>query len=316
MKKQTKFNLLLGIGLLVLTALSSCQKNGYKNNVPDNAAITAAAAIQVAGASVTTTAAATPSGVVTTPVTTSGIFIVNCYPPGAKRDSISSITALPDTITKYLTANYTGYTFQKAFKITSASGSAEGYVVVINFNNKPVGLKFNAAGVFVTVLEQREGHDLDGKGWHDGGCFGGRDGGHKDTLAITALPGSIKTYLTANYPSDTLLHVTVNFDATYVVISANKGLFATAFTSGGTFIKRVQIYPHAERHVSVAQTVLPVSVTTYLTTTYPGYVFDKAFARYINNLLQGYYVLINSNNTRIIVLFDASGHFTKSCVIR
>ncbi len=317
MKKQTKFNLLLLTGLAVLTVLSSCQKNGYKTNVPDNsAAITAASAIQVAASGVTTTAAVTSSGVVTTPVTTSGIFIVNCYPQGAKRDSLTSITALPDTIAKYLTANYAGYTFQKAFKITGASGSAEGYVVVINFNGKPVGLKFNASGVFVTVLEQREGHDLDGKGWHDGGCFGDRDGGHKDTLAVSALPASIKSYFATNYPTDTLLHVVVNFDATYVVISANKGLFATAFTSGGTFIKRVQIYPHAERHAPVAQADLPATVTTYLTTTYPGYVFDKAFARYLNNVLQGYFVLINTNNTRIVVQFDASGGFVKSFVIR
>jgi hypothetical protein len=317
MKKLTRFNFLLLIGLTALTGLYSCQKSGVTNNNENDAAvITAAAAIQVSASTNTTLTVTTPSGVVTTPIVTSGIFVVNCYPPGAKKDSLTSFASLPDTIGKYLAANYAGYTFQKAFKITTANNVADGYVVVITYNGKPVGLKFNASGVFVAVLEQREGHDLMGKGWHDGGCFGDRDGGHKDTLAISALPATIKSYFATNYPADTLLHAVVNFDATYIVISADNGLFATAFTSGGTLIKRIQIYPHAEKHASVAQSALPATVTTYLTTTYPGYVFDKAFSETVNKVLKGYFVFINANNTRLVVQFDASGGFVKTTVLR
>lgn len=315
MKKLTKFNFLLLAGLAILTGLNSCQKSGITANQTD-AAITAAAAIQVSTSTTTTLTSTTTSGVITTPITTSGIFVINCYPPGAKKDSLTSISSLPDTITKYLTANFSGYTFQKAFKITTASGAADGYVVIITYNGKPVGLKFDANGIFVTVLEQREGHDLIGKGWHDGGCFGDRDGGHKDTLAISALPAAIKSYFATNYPSDTLLHAVVSFDATYTIISADNGLFATFFTSGGTLIKRVQIYPHVARHAAIAQSALPASVTSYLTATFPGYVFDKAFTETVNNILKGYFVFINSNNTRMVVQFDASGTFVKTTVLR
>ncbi|OCX54073.1 hypothetical protein BEL04_07315 [Mucilaginibacter sp. PPCGB 2223] len=317
MKKLTKFYSLLLIGLVALTGLNSCQKSGVTNsNQSDDAALTAAAAIQVSSSTNTTLTVTTPSGVVTTPIVTSGLFVVNCYPQGAKKDSLTSFSSLPDTISKYLTANYAGYTFQKAFKITTASGTAGGYVVIITYNGKPVGLKFDANGVFVAVLEQREGHDLAGKGWHDGGCFGNRSGNFKDTLAISALPAAIKTYFATNYPADTLLHAVVNFDATYIVISADNGLFATAFTSGGTFIKRIQIYPHHEHHASIAQSALPASVTTYLTTTFPGYVFDKAFTETLNGVLKGYFVFINANNTRLAVQFDASGNFVKTIVLR
>ena len=316
MKKLTKINFLLFIGLTTLMGLYSCQKSGVINNQNDSAVLTAAAAIQVSAATNTTLTVTSPSGVVTTPIITSGIFVVNCYPAGAKKDSLTSFSNLPDTIGKYLAANYAGYTFQKAFKITTAANTVDGFVVIVTYNGKPVGLKFNANGIFVRVLEQREGHDLMGKGWHDGGCFENRNGGHKDTLTISALPAAIKSHFATNYPTDTLLHAVVNFDATYIIISANNGLFATEFTSGGTFIKRVQIYPHAEKHTAIAQSALPAAVSTYLANTYPGYVFDKAFTETINKVLKGYFVFINANNTRLVVQFDASGGFVKTIVLR
>ena len=40
------------------------------------------------------------------------------------------------------------------------SGNITGYVVIIQFDGNPVGLKFDASGNFILVLEQREGRDL------------------------------------------------------------------------------------------------------------------------------------------------------------
>lgn len=319
MKKLIKLNYLLVCGVAALAALSSCQKSQVTNGTNQNniSAQAAASAIQVAASSTTTVTTTTPSGIVTTtPVTTSGIFIVNCYHSGDIKDSVT-FASLPSAIGTYLTANYAGYTFQKAFKISTSAGAVDSYVVVINFNGKPIGLKFDASGNFVLVFEQREGHDLDnGPGWHAGGCFGDRDGQPQDTLAISALPTAIKTYFTTNYPADTLLHAAVNFDATYTVISADNGLFATTFTSGGTFVNRVQVYPHPNGHVSIAQSALPANVSSYLTTTFPAYVFDKAFEIKHAGVLQGYVVIITTNNTREAVAFDASGNFVKSVVLR
>jgi hypothetical protein len=316
MKKLGKLNYLLLCGAAALTVLASCNKQSGLTPTDSSAAF--ANAIQVSLAGSTTVTKTSLNGVVTTtPITTSGIFIVNCYHNGDKKDSVT-FASLPTAIGTYLTANYAGYTFQKAFKVSTSAGVIDHYVVVINFNGKPVGLKFDASGNFVLVYEQREGHDLnDDKGWHEGGCFGDRDGGHHDTLAVSALPTSIKTYFATNYPTDTLLHAAVNFDATYVVISENKGLFATAFTSGGTFIARVQLMPHPEHHVSIAQTALPATVSSYLTTTFPAYVFDKAFVeKSAAGVVQGYVVFITANNTRMAVAFDASGAFVKSVVLR
>jgi hypothetical protein len=61
--------------------------------------------------------------------------------------------------------------------------------------------------------------------------------------------------------------------------------------------------------VSISQSAVPAIVQTYLNTTYPNYVFEKAFAAYVSNSLQGYMVLINANNTKYAVKFDASGNF-------
>lgn len=63
---------------------------------------------------------------------------------------------------------------------------------------------FDASGILVRVLEQREKGELNGKGWHEGGCFGNRDGHHRDTVAVSALPATIPSYFTTNYPKDTL----------------------------------------------------------------------------------------------------------------
>ncbi|MBW4890646.1 PepSY-like domain-containing protein [Mucilaginibacter sp. HMF5004] len=315
MKKLTKLHSLLFCGLAALTVLASCQKQSSLTSTDDSAF---ANAIQVSLAGTTTIATTALNGTITTtPITTTGIFIIKCYKNGDKKDSVT-FASLPTAIGTYLTANYAGYTFQKAFKISTAAGAIDSYAVVINFNGKPVGLKFDASGNFVLVFEQREGHDLnDDKGWHKGGCFGNRDGEHHDTLAVTALPATIKTYFATNYPTDTLLHAAVNFDATYVVISTNKGLFATAFTSGGTFITRVQLFPHPEKHTTIAQSALPATVSTYLTGTYPAYVFNKAFVeKSSTGTVQGYVVLITANNTRIAVAFDATGTFVKNVVLR
>jgi hypothetical protein len=316
MKKLSKLNYLVACGFAALTALSSCQKQTGLS--PTDPSANFSGAIQVALAGSTTVSTTTTGGTVTTtPVTTSGIFIVNCYKKNNTKDSVT-FASLPSAIGAYLTANYAGYTFQKAFKISTSAGAVDSYVVVINYNGKPVGLKFDASGNFVLIFEQREGHDLnDDKGWHLGGCFGNRDGEHHDTLAVSALPTSIKTYFAANYPTDTLLHAAVNFDATYVVISTNKGLYATAFTSGGTFIGRTQVIPRSEKHASIAQSALPATVTTYLSTTYPAYVFNKAFAEKTPaGVATGYVVLITVNNTRQVVVFDATGAFVKSVVLR
>lgn len=326
MKKLTLTKLLTVCGLFALTALYSCQKAGVTNstdtaNAQLAAAITASSAIQLTSA--TTGSSATTMG--TPPqgqppivgISSDAIFATGAYPPGGKKDSVT-FASLPIAIGTYLTANYAGYTVQKTFKTSTSAGVVDGYVVVILFNSKPVALKFDATGTFVAELKQCEGHDLggDGPGWHPGGRFDDRDGQHRDTVAISALPTVVKTYLTTTYPTDTLLHAAVNMDGSYSIISANKSLYVTNLSATGTLISRMQIYPHPNNRTSVLETALLPAITTYLTTTFPGYVFDKAFAEKAGTTILGYDVFVNVNGTRHAVLFDPTGKFVKNIPIR
>jgi len=245
----------------------------------------------------------------------STLYAVNTCRHGDAADSVA-FASLPDSTKTYLTANYAGYTFRKAYKIVTHAGVVEGYVVFIAFNGNPVALKFNATGGFSAVLEQREDRDLDGPGWHEGGIFGDRDGRHRDTIALTALPTSILTYITTNYPTDTLKHAMVNKDSSYVVISADNGVFATEFSKTGAFINRVQIYPHVVKVTTLTQAALPAPVSSYLMATYPAYVFDNAFQLKLNGTISGYLVVIDANSTKYLLVFNGNGGFERVHVLR
>lgn len=311
MKKLTTSYPLVALAAAVML-FSSCQKDSAQITEDSGATSTATVAstsIMVAA----TTGSSTATG--TTAVKDS-LALMKACPPGGKKDTVA-FSALPASISTYLTANYAGYTFQKAFKVLIKAGVLDGYVVAINFNAKPVGLRFNASGTFLQVLEQRERPDMNGPGWHKGGRFENRGGVRGDTIALSALPATIKTYLTTNYATDTLLHAIVTrHDTTYIVISANKGLFATAFSSKLVFVKRVQLNPRPAKHAPINPATLPAAVTTYLATTYPGYVLDKAFAQKQNNVVSKYVVLIDASGTRYAVEFDGSGAFVKTTAVR
>lgn len=227
-----------------------------------------------------------------------------------QRVSISE-SELPASASAYITANYAGYTFNKAFILKNIDGTTKAYVAIIFYNDKPVAIQFDSNGNFVRVLEQRERGDLGmGGGWHDGGRFRHRDGRCRDTIALNLLPVSILTYMTLNYPTDTLIKAFANVhDSSVVVISKNNGLFATVFSSTGVFVRRVSLPTPPGICQPIEQSALPATITAYLSTTYPNYVFEKAFVAYRSGAIQGYVVIINANNTKYAVRFDASGNF-------
>jgi hypothetical protein len=163
------------------------------------------------------------------------------------------------------------------------------------------------------VLEQRESGDLDGDGWHHGGRFQDRDGSHRDTVALSSLPSSVSSYLSANYPSDTLLRAYQNRDSSWLVITKDDGLFANLFASDGTFIKRVSLTPtgiSSNNPViqNITQDSLPSAASSMLSTVFPNYVFESAVSITVNGQLQGYALVIDANNTKYGVWLDASGN--------
>jgi hypothetical protein len=236
------------------------------------------------------------------------VYIMQSCARGEKREIVAE-TSLPSAVTEYLTTNYAGNTFHKAFAIKSSDLTTTGYVVIVYYNDKPVGLQFDVDGNFVKVLEQREKGDFHGRGWHRGGRFDGREGKHRDTVALSVLPSAVTSYMTANYAGDTLVKAFKNRDSSLVVVSKNNGLYATIFDVNNVFQSRGQLPAKGGKHQDVAQSALPAAVLTYLETTYPNYVFNKAFSITVGGTLKGYVVLLDANNTRYAVAFDASGNF-------
>lgn len=288
--------------LAALIGLASCKKE----NASKSASVTS-----------TTSSTITSTGAIAISLasgSTDTVYMVGCYGKPSKNDSVA-FSALPTTIGTYLTANYSSYTFKKAYSITDTTKTVVNYIVVIKYNSALIGLKFTTDGTFVSILEQRDGPDLKGQGWHRGGPFDNRDGKHRDTIAISALPAAVTSYIKITYPTDTLLHASIMPDSAYVLISKNNGLYATVIKAAGTFVKRVQINLHPGKPVAVTTANLPAAITTYLTTTYPGYVFEKAYSFSVSGTLKGYAVLITSNSTKYIVTFDASGAFVKAFAV-
>ncbi|HEY5405986.1 MAG TPA: PepSY-like domain-containing protein [Ginsengibacter sp.] len=301
MKTKPQGFILIGCAFFFLLFLASCNKeNSSANTGTFQAVVSATQSIAVAAGS----------------TSNDSIYVIHACDRGHILDSIAAST-LPTTITDYLAANYAGYTFQKAYTEKDASGNITGYVAIIQFNGNPVGLKFDASGNFILVLEQREGRDLNGDGWHKGGRFCNRDGRHNDTVALTSLPADVLSYFASNYPQDTLIRVYLNRDSSYTIFSEDKGASVTVFNSTGTFVKRVQLKPHTNGNViNVSEDALPAVIQTYLGTTYPNFVFDQAFSFSENGTLLGYVVAIDANGNKYAVAFDASGNFIRAITIR
>jgi hypothetical protein len=242
---------------------------------------------------------------------------VNACDKKSKRDSIA-FSNLPASASSYLATNYSGYTAIKAFVIKDKAGTVTGYVAIIQFNGKPVAIKFDAAGAFVKVLEQRDRRDMHhGPGWQHGGSFDCRDGKNRDTIALNALPAAVASYMASNHGQDTLIRAFRNKDNSIVIISANNGIYATVFGPAGQFIKRTQLPAKPGRPISIAATALPATVQTYLTNTYPNYALKHAFKLMgQGGVVLGYVVMIDANNTKYAVEFDSNGGFLRAVTIR
>jgi len=303
--RTTRFYSLILLAAMV-SVFAACQKNAVSpSSTTTNATTTGVIAITtstgLAGSSSSTT--------------TDSIYLTGCFGDHDKKDTVA-FSPIPAAVGTYLTANYDGYTFVKGYQITNDTKTVINYIVVIKLNGNLIGLKFTATGVFVNVLEQREGDDLKGPGFHHGGPFDDREGFHKDTIALSAIPTVVKTFFSITYPTDTLLHAVVAHDNIYILISKNQTLYATTITDGGKLVRRIQIDANPAKHTAVLQAALPAAITTYLTATYPGYVFDKAFSASNKSGVLEYSVFITSNSTRYVVRFDASGVFIKVMPVR
>lgn len=160
MRTNSIFNM-LSLALFLLP-FASCKKDSITDTAGAAQTAVQSAATQTAAANTQAVAVAAARG-----MQGDSVYVVGTCARDHHRDSVA-FANLPVTVTDYLTANYESYIFQKAFTDKDSSGNTAGYIVIIQYNGNPVGLKFDASGTFVKVLEQREGHDLNGHGWHAG----------------------------------------------------------------------------------------------------------------------------------------------------
>lgn len=277
---------------------TSCQKSDVTESSDDTTSSTIAVAASESAARTATTG-------------TDSVYLLQRCERGGRRDSIAQ-SALPAAVNTYLALNYAGSTFHKAFAIKNSGGTVTGYVAVIYYNDKPVGIEFDSTGNFVKVLEQRERGDLNGPGHHRGGRFEHRDGRQRDSIALASLPPSVTTYFASNYASDTLVKAFRNRDSSIVVLSKNNGAFATVFSAEGNYLKREQLQSKGGNCQPIELSALPSVAANYLATTYPNYVFKKAFAISQSGTVTGYVVFIDANNTKYAVEFDVAGSFVKA----
>jgi hypothetical protein len=298
MKTQLKTITAYFIAAFLIAGAVSCKKE-VSNNIDENTTIATTAT--------SSTIAVAADGSASSGSASDSVYIINPCNKGTHRDAVEAST-LPASVQTYLSTNYSGNTFTKAFAVKDTTGAVKGYVVIINYNGKPVGLEFKADGTFVKVLEQREKADINNNGWHPGGRFENRNGQCKDTVAVSSLSATIKGYLTANYAADTLVRAFKVAGGNYLVITKSNGLFATLFTNTGVFVGRVSL-TGVNALVTVADATLPTNAINYLSTTYPNYVLGKAVSISIAGTLKGYIAVIDANNTKYCVAFDASGTF-------
>jgi len=330
--KSQNFKPLFLLTFGVILSFTSCKKDASLD------------ADQTVALSSEAIAIASTSSITGNTSSTDSVYIVEGCKRGNSKTEVAQ-ASLSAAITTYLSTNYSGYTFKKALSINNKTTQVvDSYIVAILFNSNPVAIKFNASGNFVKVMELKEGDDFDpnddkgphhnkkdkkdkkdkddkddkegNNGRHLGSMFGHRDGKNTDTIAISALPAAIKLYFVTNYGMDTLVHAAKNRDLSTIVISKNNGLYATIFNSNGVFIRRDKLPTPKGKEQEITLGSLPASAKTYLTETYPAYIFKKAFAVKKAGVDLGYLVFIDANLTKYAVQFDASGKFITAVAVR
>ena len=93
--------------------------------------------------------------------------------------------------------------------------------------------------------------------------------------------------------------------------------YSNVFKTDATFIKRTEMPSKLGKEAQIAENALPANALSYLNTTYPNYGFKKAFsAKDSAGAVKGYLVIIDANQTKYAVLFDATGTFVNAKIIR
>ena len=125
MKAKTTAKHAVYVSAFCFMALLSCQKNDVSDETGAGTVLSSASASAIA-VSASASSALTDS-----------VYIVQPCAKGSKRDSVS-FASLPASVSAYLSGNYAGYSFHKAFAIHNSAGATTGYAVIIYYNDNRI----------------------------------------------------------------------------------------------------------------------------------------------------------------------------------
>ena len=132
---------------------------------------------------------------------------------------------------------------------------------------------------------------------------------------MTALPAALAAYFNTNSPHETVIRAYKSRDSSYIVFGIENGDFATMFAADGSLIRRTELQQPRGGIMAIHQSALTAAVQSYLSSTYPNYVFKQAFSFSENGAMVGYVVCIDANGTKYAVQFDASGNFVQAITL-
>ena len=181
-------------------------------------------------------------------------------------------TALPSATIEYLKQNYPSNVVIKAEIYTN------GYEVTLDTKVK---LEFDSKGIFREVS-------------------GNSDDSESNHIPVSGLPAAIQTYVTANYPGQTIIKAEKEGGNIEIVLSNGVKL---EFDSNGKFIEVSGSSDLDDDSVSnhILVSGLPAAIQTYVTANYPGQTIIKAEKE------GGKIEIVLSNGVKLE--FDSSGKF-------
>ncbi len=224
---------------------------------------------------------------------------------GRRKITEVAVSALPASVTAYVTTNYAGATIEKAGKDELGN-----VLVFLKTSAGPKALLFDASGVFKQEVATKGPH-----GGGPGGPGGPHGPDHGTQIAPKDLPSAIGSYVSANYAGATVDFAVLDSTKGYVVMltlntqpAQRKTLL---FNLDGTFNKELQRDGHKkDGNVTPVAADLPKAITDYVTANYAG----ATIARAGKDPTTGEYLvhLHTADKKEVTLLFAADGTFKQA----
>lgn len=123
------------------------------------------------------------------------------------------------------------------------------------------------------------------------------------------LATTITDYISSTYPGAAVEYAAKDASGRVVVaiVLADGTITGLLFNADGTFGKELKQHAPKAKLTKIDSTVLPVAVTAYISTTYPGASIKEA----ATNVDGEYYVAVKTADAVKVLIFNADGTFNK-----